>query len=353
MDEPTSVLPPTGIPPLFETIRRLAEGGCAILFISHKLEEIRALCHSATVMRAGRVVTTLDPRRETNETLARLMIGRDIPVAPRKPPHPAETPAMQVRRLDYRPADPFGTALAEIDLAIRPGEIVGIAGVSGNGQKELAAILSGEALLPRAARERILIGDSACGDMGPGKRRRLGLAFVPEERNGRGAVPEMSLIKNSLLTAHRLGMVSRGTIAFSRARTYAERCIEEMDVRCAGPQAAAHSLSGGNLQNFIVGREIRLNPRVLVVSQPTWGVDVGAAAAIRRQLVELRDNGTAVLVISDELEELFEIADRIQVLFRGRLSPSLARQEADTALVGSYMTGGFIAGRSAREAVTA
>mgnify|MGYP001028698332 FL=1 len=353
MDEPTSVLPPTGIPALFETIRKLAAQGCAILFISHKLEEIRVLCHKATVMRAGRVVATVDPTKETNETLAKLMIGRDIPRAPRTPPRPAEMAAMQLDSLSYRPDDPFGTALAGVDLSIHPGEIVGIAGVSGNGQRELAAVLSGETVLPSAERQRLAIDGRPCGNLGPGARRRLGLAFVPEERNGRGAVPEMSLTKNSLLTAHGDGMVSRGMIAFGRARAFAERCIAEMDVRCGGPSAPAHSLSGGNLQKFIVGREIRLKPRILVVSQPTWGVDVGAAAAIRRQLVELRDGGAAILVISDELEELFEIADRIQVLFRGQLSPSLSRQEASTSLVGSYMTGGFLGGATRREAVPA
>lgn len=353
MDEPTSVLPPTGIPALFETIRKLASQGCAILFISHKLEEIRALCHRATVMRGGRVVAIVNPAAESNETLARLMIGREIPQAPRTPPRPAAAPAMRIAGLDYTPEDPFAVALRDIDLMIHPGEIVGIAGVSGNGQRELAAILSGETVLPQSQRDRVLIGSRPCGNLGPAARRRLGLAFVPEERNGRGAVPEMNLIKNSLLTAHHLGMVNRGLIAFSRARAFAERCISEMNVHCSGPLAEAHSLSGGNLQKFIVGREIRLKPKILVVSQPTWGVDVGAAAEIRRQLIELRDGGTAVLVISDELEELFEIADRIHVLFRGRLSPSLSRQEADTALVGSYMTGGFLSGQNVPETVPA
>ncbi|HEU5096024.1 MAG TPA: ABC transporter ATP-binding protein, partial [Reyranella sp.] len=257
MDEPTSVLPPTGIPALFETIRKLAAQGCAILFISHKLEEIRALCHKATVMRGGKVVATVDPTQETNESLARLMIGREIPRAPRTPPRPADMAAMRLDALNHRPDDPFGTALADIDLSIHPGEIVGIAGVSGNGQRELAAVLSGETVLSPAERQCIAIDGRACGNLGPGARRGLGLAFVPEERNGRGAVPEMSLIKNSLLTAHRDGMVRSGMIAFGRARAFAERCIAEMDVRCSGPSAPAHSLSGGNLQKFIVGREIR------------------------------------------------------------------------------------------------
>ncbi|WP_157014712.1 ABC transporter ATP-binding protein [Mesorhizobium xinjiangense] len=353
MDEPTSVLPPNGIPPLFATLRKLAAEGCAILFISHKLEEIRALCHTATVMRAGRVVAKVDPSNESNETLARLMIGHDLPRSHRTAPHPGDRPAMELRNLNHQPEDPFGTRLKEIDLPLYPGEIVGIAGVSGNGQRELAAILSGETVLPALERAALVIDGNPCGDVDAGARRKLGLAFVPEERNGRGAVPEMSLTKNVLLTAHRLGMVRRGMIAFDSARAFAEKCIKEMDVRCGGSDAEAQSLSGGNLQKFIIGREIRLKPKIMIASQPTWGVDVGAAASIRQQLIDLRDQGTAILVISDELEELLEMADRVHVLFRGRLSPPIARSEASTGLVGSYMTGDFLSAESSRKAVLA
>ncbi|HET9067384.1 MAG TPA: ABC transporter ATP-binding protein [Amaricoccus sp.] len=342
MDEPTSVLPPSGVAPLFETIRGLAAGGCSVLFISHKLEEIRSLCHRATIMRAGKVVGCVDPAAETKESLARLMIGRAIPHPTRRPAHPGREAALELCGLDHEPEDPFGTRLEGIELAVRPGEILGIAGVSGNGQKEIAALLSGETLLPRAERERIRLGGTGCGDADPGRRRRMGLAFVPEERNGRGAVPEMSLTENALLTAHGLGMVRRGFVAHRRARDFAESCIAAMDVRCAGARSEARSLSGGNLQKFIIGREIRLAPKVLIASQPTWGVDVGAAAAIRQELIGLRDRGVAILIISDELDELFEVADRLQVLFRGRLSPVLDRAEADTARIGDYMTGGFL-----------
>jgi len=343
MDEPTSVLPPSGIPALFETIRRLAAQGCSVLFISHKLEEIRVLCHRATIMRAGQVVATVDPTLATTADLARAMIGRDIPHPKRTAPVPGDAPAMEVAGLDREPDEPFGVHLQDVDIALRPGEILGIAGISGNGQKELAAILSGEVRLPRAGRDCIRIGGLGCGDSGPDRRRSMGLAFVPEDRNGRGSVPEMTLAQNALLTAHPLGLVQRGLVARASVRAFAQRCIEEMDVRCGGAGAEARSLSGGNLQKFIIGREIRLKPRILIASQPTWGVDVGAAAAIRQQLVDLRDDGVAILVISDELEELLDVCDRLQVLFRGRLSPPLDRREADMALVGSFMTGEFLA----------
>lgn len=344
MDEPTSVLPPSGIAPLFDTIRQLAEGGCAVLFISHKMEEIRALCHRATIMRGGRVVGCVDPAAESGATLARLMIGRDIPHLKRTQARPGKDPALELRGLDHRPDDPFGTTLSDIDLALHPGEILGIAGVSGNGQKEMAALMSGETLLPAAARDCVRIGGKGCGDADPGQRRRMGLAFVPEDRNGRGAVPEMSLSMNALLTGHGRGMVRRGMVTQRAARSFAQACIADMGVSCTGPQAEARSLSGGNLQKFIIGREIRLEPKILIAAQPTWGVDVGAAAAIRQQLIALRDRGVAILVISDELDELFEVADRLQVLFRGRLSPSLSRAQANVALVGDYMTGGFLGG---------
>ncbi|MBS3652117.1 ABC transporter ATP-binding protein [Pseudaminobacter sp. 19-2017] len=353
MDEPTSVLPPSGIPPLFDTIRKLAEDGCAVLFISHKLEEIRALCHRATIMRAGKVVAAVDVATQTNRSLAELMIGREIPQPSRTPAKPGKRPALEIRALTHEPEDPFGTRLEGIDLVLHPGEIVGIAGVSGNGQKELAAILSGETSLSRAERDRVRINGESCGDLGPGQRRKLGLSFVPEERNGRGAVPEMTLVQNALLTAHPLGMVQKGLIARRDARAFTEHCISAMNVRCSGAAAEARSLSGGNLQKFIVGREIRLQPKILIASQPTWGVDIGAAAAIRQELIRLRDSGVAILVISDELEELFEVADRLQVLFRGRLSPSVDRADANSSLVGEYMTGGFLQQRIDSEAVAA
>lgn len=353
MDEPTSVLPPSGLPALFETIRELAAKGCAVLFISHKLDEIRSLCDRATIMRSGRVEATVDPTEKSDDALTRLIIGREIEPPRRSPSQPADATALDIDSLDYQPDDPHGTALKAIDLKVHPGEILGIAGVSGNGQRELAAILSGETTLPAAERSRVVIQGEHCGNLGPSHRRRLGLAFVPEERNGRGSVPGMSLTKNFLLTAHRNGMVRYGMVDYGQAQAATERVIQDMDVRCNGASAMAESLSGGNLQKFIVGREISLKPKLIIISQPTWGVDVGAVAAIHRQLIELRDQGVAILVISDELEELFEVADRMQVLFRGQLSESICRLECDTALIGSYMTGGFLNKYTERKTVSA
>lgn len=343
MDEPTSVLPPGAVETLFRTIRSLAESGVAVLFISHKLDEIRVLCHKATVMRAGRVAATVDPTAESSAALARLMIGRDIPHPRRKPAAAAATPALEVHALSAAPPDPFGTHLRDINLTVHPGEIVGIAGVSGNGQRELAELLSGERILPRAEAGAIRLLGTESGHFPCSWRRARGMAYVSEDRNGRGSVPEMSLEKNTLLTAHDHGLVSRLLVRRDRVSEMAAHCIEEMDVRCSGPRAEARSLSGGNLQKFIIGRELSLKPRLLVAAQPTWGVDVGAAQAIRQKLVDLREEGVAILVISDELEELIDTADRLHVLFRGRLSPSIARAEATEDMLGRYMAGDFLA----------
>ncbi len=336
MDEPTSVLTPGAVQKLFETLRQLAAEGCSILYISHKLDEIQQLCHVATVLRDGRVTGECVPANETPESMARLMIGKALPV-PELRPHSPGAPRLQVAGLSRDSDDPFGVELQDIHLDVRAGEIVGIAGVSGNGQKELLLALSGEE--PLAERYPIRIDGVEAGRMGPRARRRLGLGFVPEERLGRGAVPSLSLAFNGLLTAHGQGLLRHGLIRFAAMRAFARRCIERFDVRCGGAEAAARSLSGGNLQKFIMGREILQSPGVLIVAQPTWGVDVGAAAFIRQQLIDLAASGTAILVISEELEELFEICDRLMVIAGGRLSPSRRVSETSIEEIGLWMSG--------------
>ena len=339
MDEPTSVLTPQAVEKLFETLRRLAAEGCSILYISHKLDEIRALCHKATVLRAGRVTGTCDPRRESSSSLARMMIGADLPHPLHREAH-AGADALVVRDLTLAAEDPFGTSLSNINLTVRAGEIVGIAGVSGNGQKELMAALSGERLLAAAGTVTIL--GTPAGRLDAAQRRTLGFAFVPEERLGRGAVPEMSLAENTLLTAYRKGMVTRGFVRASAVRRYAVDTIRDYGVKAGGPDAVARSLSGGNLQKFIVGREIRQQPRMMIAAQPTWGVDVGAAAQIRQALLDLRDNGVGILVVSEELDELFEICDRLAVIAQGRLSDPKPVRETNAEEIGLLMSGSFI-----------
>ena len=353
MDEPTSVLPPQGIADLFNTLKTLAAEGLGILFISHKLDEIRELCDVATVLRGGKVSGRAVPRDESDQSLARMMIGRDLPHTKRPE---AETGAerLTVAGLSHVPESAFASALEDVSLAVNSGEIVGIAGVSGNGQNALASLLSGETVLAPARSQSIRIDGTAAGHLGPGERRSSGLHFIPEERLGRGAVPIHDLGDNSLLTGHASGLASRGFRNLAAMKRFASSTIDAFDVRCGGAGSEAQSLSGGNLQKFIVGREISLQPKVLVVSQPTWGVDVGAAAAIRQRLVDLSRSGAAVLIISEELEELFEITDRIYVMFRGRLSPPVRTSETSIETIGLAMTGAFeqLAGAAGnREAV--
>ena len=335
LDEPTSVLTPQAVDRLFVTLRRLAAGGTSILYISHKLDEIRALCQRCTVLRGGKVTGEVDPTLESNASLSRLMIGAEPPPLQHHERAPGE-PALVVQSLSVPAGDPFATALHDSGFTLRGGEIVGIAGVSGNGQQELMALLSGED--QRAAPGTLQLFGADIARQGPRQRRRAGLHFVPEERLGRGAVPVMSLAHNTLLTrSESLGR--GGWIRGSALHLQAARIVQRFQVRTAGAGAAARSLSGGNLQKFIVGREIDARPRVLIVSQPTWGVDVGAAALIRAELLRLRDEGCALLVVSEELDELFEICDRLLVMAKGRLSPALRTADATVERIGEWMSG--------------
>jgi simple sugar transport system ATP-binding protein len=346
LDEPTSVLTPQAVERLFVTLRQLAADGCSILYISHKLDEIRALCHHCTVLRGGKVTGEVDPTQESNASLSRLMIGAEPPRLVHHAPRLGDL-ALKVQALDLPKADPFGTALAGVGFELRGGEILGVAGVSGNGQQELMAALSGEDDRAPAGSIRLFGTDIARAS--PRRRRKLGLHFVPEERLGRGAVPTLSLAHNVLLTRTE-GVGALGWLRMAAIEQQAAGLIDRFKVKAGGPAAAARSLSGGNLQKFIVGREIAARPRLLIVSQPTWGVDVGAAAQIRGELLALRDAGCAVLVVSEELDELFEICDRLVVIAQGRLSPPIATREATIERIGIWMSGLWDDGAAARAA---
>jgi simple sugar transport system ATP-binding protein len=280
-----------------------------------------------------------NPKEETNASLSRMMIGAEPPLLEH---HECKAGAatMVVRNLSLERDDQFGVDLHEINLRVCTGEVVGIAGVSGNGQKELLYALSGEDT--RSPRGSVYMGETDVSGKDPAERRCLGLHFVPEERLGRGAVPTLSLAQNLLLTRTEsisLPRCAGGWIRVNELATHAERLIEHFHIKAGGPNAVARSLSGGNLQKYIVAREIDANPRLLIVSQPTWGVDVGAAAQIRGEILRLRDKGCAVLVVSEELEELFEICDRMYVIARGKLSPSIPIAEATVEKIGEWMSG--------------
>ncbi|CAM3332268.1 ABC transporter ATP-binding protein [Polaromonas hydrogenivorans] len=335
LDEPTSVLTPQAVENLFVTLRTLSQQGCSILYISHKLHEIRALCTACTVLRGGKVSGQCDPREESNASLSRLMIGAEPPALERRVLKTGDV-VLDVKQLDLAKEEQFGVDLNQVALQVRAGEVVGIAGVSGNGQKELLYALSGEDT--RAAAGAITVKGQGVGKMSPARRRRLGLHFVPEERLGRGAVPLLPLARNLLLT-RKDAVGAGGWVSTARLQAQARLIIERYKVKCGGPQAVAKSLSGGNLQKFIMGREIDAKPALLIVSQPTWGVDVGASSQIRGELLKLAGAGGAVLVVSEELDELFEICDRLYVMAKGQLSPSLPRAEATVEKVGLWMSG--------------
>ncbi|ANI52443.1 ABC transporter ATP-binding protein [Pseudomonas sp. DR 5-09] len=341
LDEPTSVLTPQEAEELFITLRRLAAEGCSILFISHKLGEVRALCHSATVLRGGRVAGHCVPADCTDRQLAQLMVGDAATLIGEFTKVTGGAAFLQVSGLNWHNPDPFGCSLNDIDLQVRSGEIVGIAGVAGNGQDELLALLSGEQTLHRDAAQTICFQEHPVADQRPDARRKLGLAFVPAERLGHGAVPDMSLADNALLTAFQQGLVSHGLIERGKVEALAQTIIERFGVKTPDTQTAARSLSGGNLQKFILGREILQQPKLLIAAHPTWGVDVGAAATIHRALIALRDAGAAILVISEDLDELFQISDRLGALCGGRLS--VLQDTAQTRLsdVGGWMAGQF------------
>ncbi len=317
MDEPTSVLTPQEVEILFKTLRQLRDEGTAILYISHKLDEIRAICDSATILRHGKVVDTCTPSEKSARELAEMMVGSALHQPLREAGAFGDV-VLELNNLSAAATSQFGTALKNINMQVRAGEVLGIGGVAGNGQEELLAAISGET--PCGADTARFEG-RPIGDFGPNARRELGILAAPEERLGHAAAPDMSLIENALLTAaSREKLVNKGFVDWGKTRAFAKRVIAEFDVRTPGARTAARALSGGNLQKFVIGREVLQNPRVLVVNQPTWGVDASAAAQIRQSLLDLAEKGAAVVVISQDLDELMEISDNFCALNEGHMT---------------------------------
>jgi simple sugar transport system ATP-binding protein len=336
MDEPTSVLTPQEVEILFTTLRQLKAEGTAILYISHKLEEIRALCDSATILRHGEVVDTCTPSQTTARAMAEMMVGTSF-ASPAKADRPKGETVLSVKSLSTKSSEPFGTSLRNISFTVKAGEVLGIAGVAGNGQDELLAALSGEHI---TAPDTVDFKGRAIGSLGPNKRRELGLLSAPEERLGHAAAPAMSLKENSIVTAaRRMNLLNQGFIGWSSTDAFTQKIISEFDVRTPGTHTPAGSLSGGNLQKFVVGREVLQNPELLVINQPTWGVDAAAAASIRQKLLDLADAGAAVIVISQDLDELLEISDSFCALNEGRLSNILPTAGLELDQIGLMMGG--------------
>jgi general nucleoside transport system ATP-binding protein len=344
LDEPTSVLTPQEADNLFVTLERLRSEGKSILYISHRLEEVQRLCDRATILRHGKVVDSCDPRQETASSLASKMVGSDVAAISRKGRRAGDSEILlEMNDVNLPAATPFAVSLKHISFKLRAGEILGIAGVAGNGQSELFQTVSGETSVRKT--ESIRFRDKAVGKMGINQRRCLGAAFVPEERLGHGAVPELNLAENLLLSRHasdRVAFLRFGIASLIRYDIVLEamnRVVWFMDVRKSGENPDASSLSGGNLQKFIMGRELDRQPSLLVVNQPSWGVDAGAAAGIRQALIDLANSGSAVMVISQDLDEIFEISDRIAVMHDGGLSEPISIDDATYEKVGLLMGG--------------
>ncbi|MGH6710514.1 MAG: ATP-binding cassette domain-containing protein, partial [Bradyrhizobium sp.] len=305
-----------------------------------------------TILRGGKKISTCNPKAETAASLARMMVGGEIKQVKAAANRQTTVPRLVVNDLNLEPDDPHGVRLQHISFELKGGEILGIAGVAGNGQDELFAALSGERLAQDPG--TVVIDGQAAGHMSITQRRKLGAAFVPEERLGHGTAPRMRLSENALLTGHAAsGMVQHGFVNTAATLKTVDRATEAFDVRKAKRDPEAASLSGGNLQKFIVGREILRNPAVLVVSQPTWGVDAGAAAVIRQALLDLAAAGAAVLVTSQDLDELAEITDRIAVMFHGHLSEPMATSDASREKLGLLMGGSTLDSKEAAHAAGA
>ncbi len=340
MDEPTSVLTPQEVEILFKTLRQLAAEGTAILYISHKLEEIRALCDAATILRRGKVVATCTPRETTARAMAELMVGSAL-ASPARTGKAVDAgagdAALQVAQLSAPSPIPFGTSLKDISFRVAQGEVLGIAGVAGNGQDELILALSGEIA---SAPDMIRVKGEAIGALGPNARRARGIVVAPEDRLGHAAAPDMSLVENAFLTgAGPRKLARRGFVDWAAAKSFAEEIIAGFDVRTPHSGVAARALSGGNLQKFVIGRELLQSPDVIVINQPTWGVDAAAAAFIRQAILTCAEGGAAVVVISQDLDELMEISDNFAALNEGRLTAPRPRAGLTMEEIGLMMGG--------------
>jgi len=342
LDEPTAVLTPQEVGELFAILRRMREQGKTVVIITHKLSEVLAISDDVTVMRDGRVVGRLKTKETNAAELARLMVGRDVLLRVEKTPAHPGAPVLEVRDLAVT-ADGRTRRLDGVSFAVRAGEIVGVAGVEGNGQTELVEALAG--LVPASQTTgTIRLGGEDVSGLGARQRKERGIAHVPEDRHRRGLLLDFDLAENSILGVQhsRPVAVGPGEIWLDEAaiRERAQRIVHDFDVRPPDVSLPARALSGGNQQKLIIGRELDLHPRLLLVAQPTRGVDIGAIEFIHRQILALRDSGCAVLLVSAELEEVTALADRLLVLHQGRVVREVDPAVTTTAEIGLLMTGG-------------
>jgi ABC-type uncharacterized transport system ATPase subunit len=337
LDEPTAVLTPQETRELFVTMGVLAAAGTAIIFITHKLREVLAVSHRISVMRHGEIVETLPNQGVTAEHLAKLMVGRSVILRVAKTPaapHGAE--ALRIEGLSVL-GERGETAVRDVSLTVRPGEILGIAGVQGNGQDELIEVVAG---FRRPSGGRVTIAGQDVTGADPGRVRRAGLAYVPADRLHVGLSPQSAVWENLALGRHREAALALGPLLRLRAaRQRAGELIRRFDIRGAAPATPACSLSGGNQQKVVLARELERDARLIIVEQPSQGVDIGAIEAIHRLLIRMRDEGHAILVVSADLDEILALSDRILVMFRGAIAGELTAAGADAENIGRLMGG--------------
>ncbi|MDQ3801781.1 MAG: ABC transporter ATP-binding protein [Acidobacteriota bacterium] len=336
LDEPTAVLTPQETEDFFNILRRMREQGRTIVIITHKLEEVLAISDHVTVMRDGRVVGSVKTSETNSKDLARMIVGRDVLLRVEKTDASPRDNVLNVENLSV--TGRHGEALSGVSLNVRAGEIVGVAGIEGNGQTELIEAIAG--LIPVTGGRIELFGKDIT-KLSARRRKELGVAHIPEDRHRRGLLLDSDLEENSILGVHyRPPVTAGGFLNAAAIEKRAREIIENFDVRPPNPQLSAKSLSGGNQQKLIIGREFELNPKLLLVSQPTRGVDIGAIEFIHRKLIALRDAGSAVLLVSAELEEVTALADRLLVIYRGKFVGEVDPKVTSNEEIGLMMTGG-------------
>jgi simple sugar transport system ATP-binding protein len=335
LDEPTAVLTPQESAELFRTMRRLKEAGKTIIFITHKLSEVKELSDRVTVMRQGRVVGLVETAQVTPAQLAEMMVGRPVLEQIDKSPFQPGEVVLEVRDLCARDAA-GAPRLRGVSFQVRGGEILGIAGVEGNGQRELVEVLNG--LRPATSGQVLLGGRSVLGES-PRRIRDESIAHIPEDRHNRGLVLDFTVAENAILGLQHRPRFSRGWLRTGQIHRHARTLVERFDIRTPGVGIRAGSLSGGNQQKLIVAREVEQDPRLLIAAQPTRGVDVGSVEFIHRQLLALRSRGKAILMVSADLEEVLGLSDTVAVMFRGRIVGQFPAHRVDERALGLLMMG--------------
>jgi simple sugar transport system ATP-binding protein len=334
LDEPTAVLTPPETRDLFSILRKMRGEGRSIVYISHKLEEVMDISDNITVLRAGKVVANVKKNETTKAELARLMVGREVVFRLSKAKAKIGGPVLEVENLSSL-NDRKMPALRDVSFTVREGEILGIAGVSGNGQRELAEVLVG---LRRATSGRMLIGGRDVTAATPREIVDLNVGFIPEDRVGVGLVMGLPILSNVIMKNYR--EISKGLLLdYSVASDYAGKLIKEFDVKTPNMRYPTKTLSGGNLQKLILARELAREPRLLIAAQPTRGLDVGATEYIRSTILEQRSLGRAILLISEDLDEIFSLSDRIAVMYEGEIAGIVPAEDANVEEIGLMMAG--------------